>query len=118
MEKVAIDVFVISPFSDDNASIVEARIARAEQYIVELSERGLVAHSEIAFLARLAHKYDLPTAYRFWKKRCLTMLSLANEVHVLCEDGWETSEGVQDEIRFAEDLGINIKYIKSNDCTS
>lgn len=108
------DVFVISPYTHDDAAIVAARVATAEEFLVNLTIEGIVAYSTIAAMHHLTNKFTLPSNYAFWRNHCRTMISCATEVYVLCLDGWEESQGVIDEIAIATELHKDIKYIKGN----
>lgn len=49
--------------------------------------------------------------FDLWMKMDLPILKNADELHVLCLDGWRTSRGVAREIEFAEQLGIPVKQV-------
>ena len=53
----------------------------------------------------------MPTNFEFWSDFCLTFLSKCSEMHVLKMDGWEISNGIDQEEQFCSVNNIPIKYI-------
>ena len=107
-----IDIFVISPYTDDDPAIIAQRVRAAEKYIANLTQQGIVAYSTIAAMDHIVHEYELRSDYAFWRKHCETMMECSKEVHVLQLDGWKESEGVQQEMLWALNLGKNLTFIK------
>jgi len=110
-----IDIFVISPYRSDEELVERARVLINEGYVAKLVNAGKLVYSTILSYDRLSTGYGLPKDYSYWQKLCHTMISLSEEVHVLCIDGYEESEGVQDEIITAFELGKVVKYIYPED---
>ena len=106
-----IDIFVSSPYTDDDPSIIARRVEQAEQYIAHLTTQGAIAYSTIAAMAHIVEKYELKNDYPFWQSHCEQMISSSDEVHVLMLDGWQDSPGVMDEIRIADELDKPIRFI-------
>jgi capsule polysaccharide modification protein KpsS len=105
------DVFIISPFTHEDDSIVQQRVELTETYVANLIKQGLTVQSQIAMLYYLTTKHDIPITYDFWRKYCHQMLEACEQVHVLCLDGWEQSVGVDDEIKLARRLNKRITYV-------
>jgi len=106
-----IDTFVISPYTDDDPAIIAQRVRAAEKYIANLTQQGIVAYSTIAAMDHIVHKYELRSDYAFWSKHCKAMIECSTEVHVLQLDGRKDSEGAQQEMLWAIDLGKNLTFI-------
>jgi len=106
------DVFIISPYKDDNFLIETERAVSADLYIGELAHNGVVAYSTISAMHHLLGICDLPEDWSFWKKHCTTMIKSAKEVHVLQLDGWETSEGVIAELEIARTYYKKITFVQ------
>lgn len=49
--------------------------------------------------------------FDLWMKLDLPLLKDADELHVLCIEGWRMSRGVTREIEFATQLGIPVKQV-------
>lgn len=105
------DVFIISPYRDDNITVESGRAMDADLYVGELAQNGVVAYSTISAMHHLLGICDLPSDWEFWKTHCSKMIACAKEVHVLKLDGWETSEGVAGELDLAKILNKPIKFI-------
>lgn len=54
---------------------------------------------------------DSGPTYEHWKDQCRALIKKCDEVFVLTFESWSTSVGVGDEIMFAEELRIPVKYI-------
>ena len=48
-------------------------------------------------------------------KMDLPILTHADEMHILCIDGWKESKGIAREIAHADRLGIPVKQVYMND---
>lgn len=106
------DVFISSPYSDEDRAVVDDRVKLARQYVAQLALADTIAFSVIAYIhPMLEEENKLPTDYEFWRRLCMDSMEVCREVHVLCVDGWETSVGVQDEIDVARSLNKTIRYI-------
>jgi hypothetical protein len=54
---------------------------------------------------------DMGSDYTYWKNFSRELLSKCDGLIVLMSEGWRESGGVQDEIAYAKELGIDILYI-------
>lgn len=112
------DIFVISPYRGEQGDdvyadpVVPYRVHAADEYIAELTRRGKICYSTVSAMHHISLDFDLPKSWEYWKKHCNTMIMHAYEVHVLCLDGWEESEGVQAEIEIAKMFSKKITYVK------
>lgn len=107
-----LDIFVISPYTSASRSIVALRVLEADLYIGELVRQGKVAYSTVSAMDHVTDICNLPNDWAYWKHHCEQMIASTYEVHVLCLDGWEESEGVQAEIEIAKMFCKKITYIK------
>jgi hypothetical protein len=60
--------------------------------------------------------YGLPTDGSFWQRVDAEHLRRCDEAVVLMLDGWGSSDGVQVEIRLAQELGKPLRYIEEDRC--
>lgn len=58
---------------------------------------------------------EMGNDYNFWKEYSINLLRRCDEVIVIQFMGWESSEGVADEIRTARMLGLKVTYILPSD---
>lgn len=108
------DVFIISPYTDDDFDVTNRRALEADIYVGELIRQGKVCYSTISAIHHLLYLTELPGTWVYWRMHCEVMMMHATEVHVLCLDGWEQSEGVQAEIEIAKTFNKKITYVKKN----
>lgn len=108
------DIFIISPYTDDDPDVTNRRALEADMYVSELTRQGKVCYSAISAMHHLLHIAELPGTWLYWRMHCERMMQHAYEVHVLCLDGWEQSEGVQAELEIAKMFNKKITYIKKN----
>ena len=108
------DIFVASPYSHYDERVVEARAHEADIYVGELTRQGKVCYSAISAMHHLLKVCELPGTWEYWHMHCDRMMHHADEVHVLCLDGWEESVGLKNEIEIAKELNKKITYVKKN----
>jgi len=65
----------------------------------------------ICFAHPIATRHSLPANWHFWAEFNEKMLSVCDELWVLTLPGWKNSYGINEEIKIANRLGINIKYV-------
>ena len=107
-----LDIFVISPYTHENRWVVIERVLEADLYVAELVRQGKVVYSTVSAMDHVTRLCALPNDWEYWKHHCEQMIASTYEVHVLCLEGWEESEGVQAEIEIAKMFNKKIQYIK------
>lgn len=103
-------IYVAAPYNHPDPGIIEVRMHHITTYLAELSAYGKIAFSPLLMHYCLDKGVDIPGDYEFWRNHCLTLLSKSNLLDVLMLPGWDTSEGVKDEIDFAKLNNIPISY--------
>ena len=106
-----LDIFVIVPYTHADEKIVEERVRYTDLYVGFLTSQCKVVYSTVSAMHHITKLCELPTSYDYWKLHCEKMIASTYEVHVLCLDGWEDSEGVQAELEFAKLFSKKIKYV-------
>lgn len=97
------------PYSDPDQAVVEARMEQFCRADAHLMEQGY--HTMSPMLKHFILQYrKLPGNYAYWGDYSRNMLKRANVMIVLHIDGWDTSEGLADEMAQAEALGIPIRH--------
>lgn len=104
-------IYLASPYSHPDPTVREKRYHDACKAVVRLIQNGGLVYSPIVHSHPLALQ-GLPTDWEYWREFDMAMLSRAEELVVLVIDGWWESEGVQAEIRAAEEMGIPVRYIE------
>lgn len=103
--------YIAAPYTHADKDVIQKRIELVYKTIYFYTLKGEHATSPL-FMHEIATRYNIDGSYGFWQKYCLDLLSRCDEMLVLCIDGWETSVGVQAEIKYCEDNDINIIYVK------
>lgn len=104
-------IYVASPFTHDDPSVMEYRYYEALAYTVELIRDGKCAFSPIVYSYDMFLQHNLPADYGFWKHHNDGMLRRATEVHILKMEGWKESKGLAYEIKLATSISIPITFI-------
>ena len=65
-------------------------------------------------------KHGLPTSTEWWLQHDWAYIDMADELYVLCQDGWDVSKGVAREVRYAQMLigskeRIPVRYYEVED---
>ncbi len=105
--------------SDLHKEIRQLRYEYTLKRLAEFMSEGYFVFSPIAHCKVAADTYGMPHDYEFYKNNDRHFVGLSEEVWVLMmEDdlgSWELSHGIQDEIKYALDNNIPVKYIHCSD---
>lgn len=104
-------VYLASPYTHRRDRPVAESEAREAAGL--LMQYGLSAFSPVAYGADVARSSPMIRdrwAHEDWMRWGLPWLHAADAVVVLCAHGWDTSEGVRQEIDHAEALGLPVVY--------
>ncbi|MFQ5454144.1 MAG: DUF1937 family protein [Candidatus Zixiibacteriota bacterium] len=104
-------IYIASPYWDNDEAVRDARRAIAIKYSERLAKFGILNYSPLGYSSQ--HYKNVPEKY--WIAHGLKMIDACTEVHVMCLDGWDKSEGVIGEIEKAKQLNIPIKYIRNHE---
>jgi hypothetical protein len=104
-------IYLASPYSSDDPAVVKERYEMAAEMTANILNKGVHIYSPIVHCHELAHKYSLPKDFKFWKEYNFSMLEAANELWILTIEGWDTSEGVKNEMYKALALGMIVRAI-------
>lgn len=104
-------IYIASPYSHAEKHVREQRYLQVTDYAAKQVAAGNIVFSPITFGHVLSEHVDMPTNFEFWSDFCLTFLSKCSEMHVLKMDGWEISNGIDQEEQFCSVNNIPIKYI-------
>lgn len=106
-------IYLASPYSHPDADVRQARYHAACRKAAQYATKG------IAVFAPIVHSHPLvpymPAEqvmdFDLWMRMDLPILKDADELHVLCIEGWRGSRGVNREIEYAEQCGIPVKQV-------
>ena len=103
-------IYLASPYTHADAGVRKERFRAACRATAALMRQGHVVFSPIVHGHPLVAE-GLPIEWPWWERFDREHLSRCDEVVVLMLDGWETSAGVQAEIRIAEESGKPVRYL-------
>ena len=109
-------IYLASPYSHPEPSVREARYIAACKKAAQYASKGIAIFAPIVHSHPLVPYMDAKDCMNFdlWMKLDLPILKMADELHVLCIDGWRSSRGVTKEIDFAHALSIPVKQVFAN----
>lgn len=97
-------VYLAAPYTSDNPKIVEYRVSMINKAAADLMKIGHIVFSPISHSHLIAMQESLPTTFDFWQKQNHAFIDWCDIVVVLCLPGRTASKGVNDEIRYADDI--------------
>ncbi len=103
-------IYISAPSPKPNGD-KEQRFNDIAKYSGNLLKSGYHILCPMTLGINLTKVIQLPEDREFWMKWCIKLLSKCDEIHVLMFEGWEESIGVAEEIEFAHNNKLVIKYI-------
>jgi len=102
--------YVATPYTDYPEGKHQAFVL-ASKASAELIRRGMNIICPIAQTHPIAHYGKLPDeGFKTWEKLCLALMEKCDALAVIKMPGWETSKGVQAEIRYFTRKRLPVKY--------
>lgn len=105
-------IYLACPYTHPNQAVREQRFEAACAATATLMRSGKSVFSPIVHSHPLV-RYGLPVEWEFWQAQDCEHLRRCDCVVVLTLEGWETSRGVQAELRLASELQLPIHYLSS-----
>ncbi|CAH7418700.1 conserved hypothetical protein [Vibrio chagasii] len=93
---------------DERASYVMSRLK-------DMIVSGGTVYSPIAHWHQMSKEHGLPNEYAFFQRVDRAFIDKSDGVVVLKMPHWEKSEGITDEINYAESLGLPVEYLDCPD---
>ena len=100
-----------SPYSDPDGFVRAYRVAQAAKAAAKLTTEGHIAYSPVVHGHALCEVSNLDPLSPIWYAHAEAMLRMCDRVTVLRLEGWQTSVGVQHEIKLAKQLGLPVDYL-------
>lgn len=115
-------IYVASPYSaglsdidsDTAANVLEDRYEAVKSFVARHMKTQCV-FSPIVHAHSIAWDNELPKTFEYWAAINHDYLIRCSELWVLTMPDWDVSRGVADEIRFAIENGIPVKYINDEE---
>jgi hypothetical protein len=106
-------IYLAVPYTHKDHFMMVARSLLANKVAAKLMAKGKYIFSPISYTHPIAEAGNgiLPRGWEYWQGYDRRILSCCNRILILRLPGWETSTGVQAEIKIGQELGIPIEYI-------
>jgi len=109
-------IYLASPYSHPDIGIKIGRFRRIAEIQADLMRKNpkdlffspIVASHPVALYGKLEGSWD------YWKRIDLEFINFCSEVWVVMLDGWKESKGVQEEIRYALDSGMTVRFYQAD----
>lgn len=105
-------IFISAPYSHKDKKIEAYRYEGICRYAAHLFSNNRTSMSPVMMGHPCLAFEKMPGDFAFWKDYAYEVLSKCDELHVLELDGWNESVGVAQEIIYAGNANIPIKYIQ------
>lgn len=102
--------YVASPYSHPNPDMMVARHRLIESAVAVMLQDGMFVYSPIVHCHEIAMNHEMKTGFNYWENYNRAMLRKADRMIVMTIDGWKESKGVQAEVKYAQELGLDIEY--------
>lgn len=103
-------IYLASPYSHSDKTIVEKRVEIISKYAAKLLSKRMHCVSPILIGTTIFKYATLPSDFEFWQHLSYDLLKRCDMIIVLKLEGWQESIGVQAEINFAIKNNIKVEY--------
>jgi hypothetical protein len=103
--------YLAVPYSNINEAIKLHRFHTANKAAAYLMAKGELVFSPISHTHPIAVDGQLPGDWLFWEKFDRAYLNYCWKIVVLMLPGWDTSKGVQAELKIAGELKLVVEYL-------
>jgi nucleoside 2-deoxyribosyltransferase len=101
-------IYLASPYSDPQQSIVDFRVAETRRFAAWLWREGFEPISPILHWHEAATLHSLPTDADTWMEWNRALIRRCDAVHLLCLPNWQQSKGVAMELEWACVIGLHV----------
>jgi nucleoside 2-deoxyribosyltransferase len=106
-------IYLASPYSHADQEVREHRYHAACRKAAQYASKGIAVFAPIVHSHPLVPYMKAEDCMNFdlWMKLDLPILKDADELHILCIEGWRASKGVTREVEYATQLGIPVRQV-------
>ena len=96
-------IYLAGPYSHENPDVMKDRASALTKVAGQLTLHDYLVYSPITHAITIVDMFpEMPHSFEFWKELDISMIrDWADEVWILNIQGWDTSIGVEAEIKFA-----------------
>ena len=109
-------IYLASPYTHKSPDVQASRASQAAYYVRHFFDAQRVVYSPVChwhFVVQSAYKSDVaPQDFAAFRFQSLSMLDLADSLHIAQIDGWKESYGIEREYRHARNAGKEIVLCK------
>lgn len=105
-------IYIASPYTHTSPDIRRYRFEQVERYTAQLTREGKICFSPIVYAHAMAERHNLPFDAKYWFAFNTHQLRHASCIHTLCLQGWEISDGVENERYIAAALNLPEELIE------
>ena len=103
-------VYLACPYTGDT----ERNMEKFCRTVARMQKLGTFVISPLFMHFVLPYDSSLGKDWTFWRAYSSELMRRADELHILCLDGWEQSEGIRGEIEIAKELGKPVEHIPAS----
>lgn len=104
-------IYLACPYNHSSSEVRAGRYTLVTKVAANLISRGHTVFSPITHSHPIA-EHGLPGGWDYWQTFDRIILSVCGKLWVLKLDGWDRSEGVREEIKTAEEMRLEIRYLE------
>jgi len=104
-------IYLACPYSGSK-EVTEARMVSFCKAVAVLQKQGLFVISPLFMHYVLPYDSSLGNDWEFWKTYSRELIVRADELYILCIDGWDKSTGIKAEIEIARELNKPVVEIR------
>ena len=104
-------IYLACPYTHKNPDVKNQRAKVSNSITAHLFDLNVITYSPISFWHHLAISHDLHGNFTNFREMDLYFISVSRGIIVICLEGWEESESVTEELKFADQLGLPIGYM-------
>ncbi len=106
-------IYLACPYSHQDPKMVQLRYSVSAQIASHLFKQGLMVFAASMHNSLLAHMAGVSDQFARWKDFNHLMIERVDKLMVITMEGWEQSQGVQDQIQYAKQLGKPVEMIEA-----
>ena len=104
-------IYLACPYSHEDPAVCDQRFRSANQMAAHLMSKGNIVFSPLSHSHPISLCLGNSLDHDFWLAQDRAFVEWCDAIYVYRMQGWEESRGVQREIKWAKDLGKEVKYI-------
>lgn len=102
--------YLACPYSSKDKTVQRFRFNLVSQLACDFITQGIYVFAASTHNTAIEEFGAVESRFEHWKNFNHTMIEHCDQLIVIRIDGWETSKGVSDQIKFAQLKGIPIEY--------